>query len=68
MSEDEDQASFGSVPSPCIRNCCLDEKSVCLGCYRTLTEICEWHEAPDAKKIEILVNCRARYKDRCSPP
>ena len=64
MTEEEDLASFGSVPSPCVRNCCLDEQSVCMGCYRSIAEICAWHEAPDSGKIEILVRCRSRYAAR----
>ncbi|MGV2873061.1 DUF1289 domain-containing protein [Colwellia sp. E150_009] len=25
------------IPSPCVRNCCLDKNDVCLGCYTNLT-------------------------------
>lgn len=63
MIEHRDE-SVNDVPSPCVRNCCLDDNDVCLGCHRSLTEICAWHEAPDIEKIEILVNCRARYRER----
>ena len=58
------QAMRGGVLSPCVRNCCLDEKSVCLGCFRTMKEICAWHEAPDSEKLEILFRSRARYLER----
>ncbi|EKO3464267.1 DUF1289 domain-containing protein [Vibrio fluvialis] len=34
--------SESAVPSPCIRNCCLDDNDVCLGCFRTLEEILAW--------------------------
>jgi predicted Fe-S protein YdhL (DUF1289 family) len=64
MTEDHDQASIGGVPSPCVRNCCLDEANICMGCYRSLSEICGWHEAPDTEKIEILIRCRSRYTER----
>ena len=52
------------VPSPCVRNCCLDHDNVCMGCFRTLKEICAWHDAPDAEKIETLMRTRARYCER----
>ncbi|MDN3685302.1 DUF1289 domain-containing protein [Vibrio sinaloensis] len=26
-------------PNPCVRNCCLNERDICLGCGRTLQEI-----------------------------
>ena len=64
MIEDPDEASLRTVPSPCVRNCCLDEENVCMGCYRTMSEICAWHDAPNTEKIEILVRCRARYTKR----
>jgi len=44
------------VTSPCIRNCCLDENDICLGCYRSLTEICAWGEANNAVRQKILHN------------
>jgi predicted Fe-S protein YdhL (DUF1289 family) len=56
------------VPSPCVRNCCLDHDDVCMGCYRTLSEICAWHEAPDSEKLEILIRCRLRYRQRVVKP
>jgi predicted Fe-S protein YdhL (DUF1289 family) len=64
MTEDRDVASIRSVPSPCVRNCCLDEENVCMGCYRTMSEICAWHDAPDGEKIEILIRSRSRYTKR----
>ena len=51
-------------PSPCVRNCCLDDQKVCLGCFRTITEICDWHEASAREKLEILARSRARYRER----
>nr|WP_254619459.1 DUF1289 domain-containing protein [Vibrio metschnikovii] len=29
-----------SYKSPCVRHCCLDDKDICIGCGRTLDEIC----------------------------
>lgn len=28
--------------NPCVRNCCLDEQDICLGCFRHLDEILAW--------------------------
>jgi predicted Fe-S protein YdhL (DUF1289 family) len=63
MSADTDDPVV-NVPSPCVRNCCLDESDTCLGCYRSIAEILRWGEATDAEKTEILVRCRLRYKQR----
>ncbi|MGZ8185918.1 MAG: DUF1289 domain-containing protein [Methylobacter sp.] len=27
------------IASPCIRNCCLNNDDICLGCFRSLHEI-----------------------------
>lgn len=40
--------------SPCIRNCCLDEHDVCLGCKRTLQEILDWHRMTPEQKRQLL--------------
>jgi predicted Fe-S protein YdhL (DUF1289 family) len=52
------------VPSPCVRNCCLDENDCCLGCYRHIDEIIRWSNAGDEEKLEILARCRVRYRDK----
>jgi predicted Fe-S protein YdhL (DUF1289 family) len=53
-----------SVASPCVRNCCLDDDNVCLGCGRTLDEIIAWSTAGDADKRAILDRCRERAAER----
>jgi predicted Fe-S protein YdhL (DUF1289 family) len=63
MSADADE-SLVNVPSPCVRNCCLDGSDICLGCHRSLAEILRWGEATDEEKTEILVRCRLRYRQR----
>ncbi len=42
------------VPSPCVRNCCLDDDDICLGCFRTLDEITGWSSASAERRREIL--------------
>lgn len=51
-----------AVQSPCVRNCCLDENEVCLGCGRALNEITGWNEASDAQRRAILARA-ARRRD-----
>ncbi|MGF1764394.1 DUF1289 domain-containing protein [Aliivibrio kagoshimensis] len=52
------------IDSPCIRNCCLNEVDVCLGCFRTLEEITHWKESDDAMKRKILDNAKTRQELR----
>ena len=56
------------VESPCVRNCCLDDTDVCMGCFRTLREICDWHAASAEQKREILQHCEARRANHTSRP
>ncbi|ELY5216510.1 DUF1289 domain-containing protein [Vibrio cholerae] len=53
-----------SCKSPCIRNCCLDDKDICIGCGRTIDEICRWTNATNSEKQEILINSLARVQSR----
>lgn len=53
-----------NVPSPCIRNCCLDEQDVCLGCGRSLDEIRLWGESGDAERLAILGRAAGRRAER----
>jgi uncharacterized protein len=62
MSDDHEILS--NVPSPCVRNCCLDVDDVCLGCYRSLSEIVGWTAATDREKTATLMRCRSRYIER----
>ncbi len=50
------------VPSPCVDNCCLNEKDVCMGCYRSLQEILDWGEADTTKRLAILKQVEERKK------
>jgi predicted Fe-S protein YdhL (DUF1289 family) len=46
--------------SPCVRNCCLDQHDVCVGCFRTLREIRDWYTADSAERWRILECCKQR--------
>ncbi|MCK4743955.1 MAG: DUF1289 domain-containing protein [Sulfuriflexus sp.] len=50
----------GSLPSPCVRNCCLDEGDICMGCFRHIDEIVRWGMADDAEQQEILEKSKQR--------
>ena len=50
------------VPSPCIRHCCLDERDVCLGCFRSLAEIIAWADANNADRRMMLENSLRRQE------
>lgn len=52
------------ISSPCVRNCCLDEKDICLGCGRSMDEILQWSNADDKEKLKILVASKKRKMDR----
>ena len=57
-------AQPSSVPSPCVRNCCLDERDVCMGCGRSLDEIRVWSESGDGERLAILERAARRRAER----
>ena len=52
-----------AVESPCVRNCCLDENDICLGCFRTVEEITAWGKDEEAD-YQVLVNALERKNCR----
>jgi predicted Fe-S protein YdhL (DUF1289 family) len=48
------------IDSPCVRNCCLDDDDICLGCGRSLQEITRWSTSNDASKQVILLAAAER--------
>ena len=48
------------VQSPCVRNCCLDDDSTCVGCFRSLDEIKEWGIVDSQRRRMILQNANRR--------
>ncbi|WP_448246808.1 DUF1289 domain-containing protein [Thalassotalea agariperforans] len=49
-----------TIASPCIRNCCLNEEDVCLGCFRHIDEILAWGKATNEQKLTILSTVEQR--------
>lgn len=54
------QSEVSTVESPCIRNCCLDNNDICMGCFRSLTEITQWALVDDETRREFLKNIAKR--------
>ncbi len=51
---------MNKIESPCVRNCCLNEHDICIGCLRTLEEIKEWGKASEQRKREVLEQIKQR--------
>ena len=50
------------TPSPCIRVCVLDDGDICIGCHRSIDEICAWGSASEEQKRAILEQAAARAR------
>jgi predicted Fe-S protein YdhL (DUF1289 family) len=48
------------VASPCIRQCCLNDQDICVGCFRSLSEIVAWSQAEDHQKRVFCLNAKQR--------
>ena len=55
-------SSKDHVASPCISVCLLNEKDVCIGCYRNTEEIADWHSLSNDKRKEIVLEAELRRK------
>jgi predicted Fe-S protein YdhL (DUF1289 family) len=51
------------VASPCVDICALDDKDVCMGCYRTANEITHWSDLSNTEKREVLRLADQRAKN-----
>lgn len=52
------------VPSPCIRQCTLDNSQVCVGCYRSMDEIIHWASLDNATRRDVLALADSRRRNR----
>lgn len=52
------------IPSPCVRNCCLDKKDICIGCGRSVEEIIRWGDADNKERRRILELAEERIRMR----
>lgn len=56
-----------AVATPCIKVCVVDGASgLCLGCYRTLTEIGGWSGLSDADRAAVMAELPSR-RERIDP-
>jgi uncharacterized protein len=52
--------------SPCIRQCCLNEQNICVGCFRALDEITGWQAAGVVQREAILARCERRKQEHAA--
>ena len=57
-----DHTAEPTLQAPCVRNCCLDQEAICLGCGRHLDEILQWHQATSEERGRILARASARRR------
>ena len=57
-------ASNAGPPSPCRRECTLDQQEVCVGCGRTLSEICAWSGLDAAGRQRVVDAAALRREER----
>lgn len=57
------------IESPCEDSCKYDENNICIGCYRSKSEIVSWWKLTNEEKIKVLKKVEIRkqpgrlYKD-----
>lgn len=55
MSIDQDNdLRDREVRSPCVSICRLDERDICIGCFRSLSEIADWSAADTNERRAIV--------------
>jgi predicted Fe-S protein YdhL (DUF1289 family) len=59
----EDRSVESPVASPCVDICALDDKDVCMGCYRTANEITNWRDYSNTEKRQVLRLADERAKN-----
>lgn len=61
------QAPPRSIATPCIKVCVVDgASSLCLGCFRTLSEIGGWSGLTDDQRAAVMADLPAR-RSRIDP-
>jgi uncharacterized protein len=51
------------IQSPCVRNCCLNQDDICLGCFRSLSEIIAWGQASSEERELIMLFSKKRAEE-----
>ncbi len=55
--------SHSNSQSPCVRNCCLNEDDICVGCFRSLEEIKCWSQLDPEQQQAIYQKAEQRRRD-----
>jgi len=45
------------------KKCCLDENDICMGCFRSLDDMKQWHKASRSEKEKVLSLAKQRKKE-----
>ncbi|MCW8821586.1 MAG: DUF1289 domain-containing protein [Sulfurovum sp.] len=45
---------MADINKPCIKQCCLNEKDICLGCFRSFDDMLRWNKANIEEKKEMM--------------
>ncbi|PHS27442.1 MAG: DUF1289 domain-containing protein [Methylophaga sp.] len=51
-----------AVTSPCVRNCCLNNSDICLGCFRSLDEILLWGSTDTSNDQKQYISNKAKKR------
>ena len=50
-----------AIATPCVKLCIVDgESGLCLGCYRTLSEVAAWSGLTEARRASIMAELAGR--------
>jgi predicted Fe-S protein YdhL (DUF1289 family) len=55
--------THNNIESPCVGQCRLDDKDMCVGCFRMMDEILSWGQVDDKQKQKILIHCKTRKRN-----
>ena len=56
-----------AIKTPCVKVCYVDgESGLCLGCFRTLSEVANWSRFSDAERERLMAELPSR-KSRIKP-
>jgi len=54
-------ASPPPIATPCVKVCIVDgESGLCLGCYRTLSEVAAWSSLTEGRRTSIMAELAGR--------
>lgn len=54
---------MADINKPCIKRCSLNEEEICLGCFRTFDDMCQWNKASIEEKQEMLNIAERRRRE-----